>query len=203
MVMRRSLFLAFIVLVFSAVSASATTLGFTPVKCSKSSTECGTLGSQLSVELVPSTPGKVSFILHNTGTEPLTATSIFFDDNAGVLADLFDVTDPTGVDFAEGGKPTNLKSGKKIGFEADFFANAAKPTKDSGVNPGETVQINFTLLSGHTLADVQAALENGDLLVGVNAKQGFVTAAGSVPEPAVGMLLALGGLAATWATRRS
>ena len=202
--MLRPLFLAFIVLVFSAVSASATTLGFTPVKCSKSATECGSLGSQLSVELVPSTPGKVSFILRNTGTESLNATSIFFDDNADVLADLFDVTDPAGVDFAEGGKPENLKSGKKIGFLADFVANAAKPTKDNGVNPGESVQINFTLLGSHTLADVQAALESGDLLVGVNAKQGFVSANGTVPEPAMGMLLALGGLAAAaWASRRS
>jgi hypothetical protein len=201
--MLRPLLPAFVVLVFSAVSASATTVGFTPVKCTKSASECSTLGSQLSVEVVPSTPGKVSFILHNTGSESLTATSIFFDDNAGVLADLFDVTDPAGVDFAEADKPKNLKSGKKIGFEADFTASAAKPSKDNGVNPGETVQINFQLAGSHTLADVEAALESGELLVGVNAKQGFVTAEGAVPEPAVGMLLALGGFAAAWLARKS
>jgi hypothetical protein len=203
MVMLRPLSLAFLVLVFSAVSASATTVGFTPTKCRGSSSDCATLGSQLSVELTPSTPGKVSFILHNSGSEPLNVTSIFFDDNADVLADLFDITDPAGVDFAEGGRPDNLKRGKKIGFEADFVANAARPTRDNGVNPGESVKINFTLLGSHTLADVQAALESGDLLVGLNAKQGFVSANGAVPEPAMGMLLALGGLAAAWAARRS
>jgi PEP-CTERM motif len=195
--------MAFVVFVFSAGAASATTLGFSPVKCTKSASECATLGSQLSVELLPSTPGKVSFVLHNVGSESITATSIFFDDAAGVLADLFDVTDPAGVDFAESDKPKNLKSGKKIDFFADFIASAAKPTKDNGVNPGDSVQINFVLASGQTLEDVQEALDSGSLRVGVNAKQGFVTASGVVPEPSTLMLFALGGFAAAWAARRS
>ena len=201
--MLRPLLLAFAVLVSSAGVASATTLALSPLKCSNSSSECGTLGSQLSIEVVSGGAGKVSFVLHNEGTESLTASQVFVDDNADVLLDLLDVTDGLGVDFAEGGKRENLKSGKKIDFIADYLASAAKPSKDNGVSPGETVQLNFTLASGMTLEDVLAALEDGSLRLGANAKQGFVTGNGTVPEPGTLLLLALGGAAGIWASRRS
>ena len=197
--MQRPLFLAFLVLLFSAGSASATTVSFQAIDCKN----CSTLGSQLGVTLVPLASGRVGFLLSNVGSESLNATGVFFDDAANVLADLFDVTDFSGVDFAEGGKPKDLKSGNKIDFVTEFLANAAKPTKDNGVGQGQNVQINFTLASGKTIDDVIAALDSGALRIGINAKKGYLSESGAVPEPALGMLLALGGLAAAWAARRS
>lgn len=184
----------------SAGAASATTLSLTPLKCKDN---CAVLGSQLTVEVLDAGPGKVSFRLFNEGSESLTASQIFFDDTSDVLLDLLDVADGAGVDFAEGGKPDNLKGGKKIDFFADFLATAAKPNKDNGVSDGETLVVNFMLTGGNSLEDVLAALGSGDLRIGVNAKQGFVTAGGVVPEPSALMLLALGGVAAAWVSRRS
>jgi hypothetical protein len=156
---------------------------------------------QLSVEVLAAAPGQVSFRLLNEGDEPLTASQLFFDDVAGVLGDLLSVVDGVGVVFLEGGKPDDLKGGKKIGFEADDFVSAAKPAKDNGVNPGEDVLVLFALAGTNTFEDVIAALESEGLRIGVNAKKAFVTT-GTVPEPGVLSLLALGLGAAVWSARR-
>lgn len=197
--MQRPLFLAFFVLLFSAVSASATTVSFDAINCRN----CSTLGSQLGVTLVPLASGRVGFLLSNVGSESLNATGVYFDDASNVLANLFDVTDFSGVDFAEGGKPGNVKSGNKVDFVAEFLATAARPTRDTGVDQGQNVQINFTLANGKTIDDVIAALNSGDLRIGINAKKGYVSESGFVPEPSTLMLLAFGGLAAAWTARRS
>ena len=174
-------------------------MSFQAIDCNN----CSTLGSQLGVTLVPLASGRVGFLLSNVGSESLNATGVYFDDAANVLADLFDVTDFSGVDFAEGGKPKNVKSGNKIDFVAEFLANAAKPTKENGVEHGQNVQINFTLASGKNINDVIAALDSGDLRIGINAKKGYLSESGFVPEPSTLMLLAFGGLAAAWAARRT
>jgi hypothetical protein len=173
-------------------------------QCVKSSSSCSTLGSQLQLDVTSSGAGKVSFRLLNDGSdEKLTASQLFFDDGGNLLLDITSVTDGAGVDFAEGGKPANLKSGKKIGFFADFIATAAKPNKLNGVNEGEFVQINFSLENGVTLEDVLEALASGDLRLGVHAKNAFVTANGTVPEPGALALLAVGGAALALRSRRS
>jgi len=196
MVMQRPLLLALVVAFLSAGPASATSVSF---ECLSSSSKCAVGEDQLSVEVLAAAPGQVSFRLSNEGDEPLTASQVFFDDVAGVLGDLLSVLAGTGVDFAAGGKPDNLKGGQKIDFEADAFASATKPAKENGVNPGEDVLIVFALAGTHTFEDVIAALESASLRVGVNAKKAYVTTA-SVPEPGTLCLLALGG--AVWASRR-
>jgi hypothetical protein len=169
--------------------------------CLSSSSKCAVGEAQLSVEVLAAAPGQVSFRLRNQGGEPLTASQLFFDDVAGVLGDLLSVVDGVGVVFLEGGKPDDLKGGKKIGFEADAFVSAAKPAKDNGVNPGEDVLVLFALAGTNTFEDVIAALESEGLRIGVNAKKAFVTT-GTVPEPGVLSLLALGLGAVVWSARR-
>ncbi len=174
-------------------------MSFQAISCNN----CSTLGAQLRVTLVPLDSGGVGFLLSNVGSESLNATGVYFDDAADVLADLLDVTDFSGVDFAEGGKPKDVKSGNKVDFVTEFLATAARPTRESGVGQGQNVQINFTLASGKTLEDVIAALDSGDLRIGINAKKGYLSENGFVPEPSTLMLVAFGGLAAAWAARRS
>jgi len=200
MTMQRPLLLALVVAVLSAGPASATSVSF---ECLSNSSKCAVGEAQLSVEVAAAGPGQVSFLLRNEGDEELSAAQLFFDDAAGVLGNLLSVLDGTGVEFVEGGKPDNLKGGKKIGFEADAFASATKPTKENGVDPGEEVLIIFALAGTHTLEDVTAALESQSLRIGVNAKKAYITIATGVPEPGVLCLLALGGAAAWVARRRS
>jgi hypothetical protein len=168
-----------------------------------SSSKCAAGEAQLSVEVLDAAPGQVSFRLRNDGGEPLTASQLFLDDVAGVLGDLLSVVDGVGVVFLEGGKPDNLKGGKKIGFGADTFVSAAKPSKDNGVNPGEDVLLLFALAGTHTFEDVIAALESEGLSIGVNAKKAYVNVpTGTVPEPGTLCLLALGLGATVWSARR-
>lgn len=198
--MKRSLLLALLLAALSAGPASATSVSFS---CLSSSSKCAVGEAQLSVEVLDAAPGQVSFRLRNDGGEPLTASQLFFDDAAGVLGDVVSLIDGVGVVFLEGGKPGNLKGGKKIGFEADAFASAVKPAKDNGVNPGEDVLVLFALAGTHTFEDVIAALESEGLRIGINAKRAYVNVTtGTVPEPGTLCLLALGLGATAWSARR-
>ena len=118
-------------------------------------------------------------------------------------ATLVSVLAGTGVEFVDGGKPDNLKGGKKIDFEANRFASATRPTRENGVDPGEEVLLIFALEGTNTFEDVIAALESGDLRIGINAKKAYVNAPSGVPEPGTLCLLAVGGAAAWVARRRS
>lgn len=196
--MKRPLFLALVVAVLSAGPASATSVSFS---CLSNSSKCEVGEAQLSVVVSSLAAGQVSFLLRNQGSESLTASQVFFDDDTGLLlGDLLSVLDGTGVEFVEGGKPDNLKGGNKVGFEADAFASATKPTKENGVDPGEEVLITFALAGTHTLEDVLSALEDESLRIGINAKKAYITTATGVPEPGALYLLALG--VAVWGAKR-
>jgi MYXO-CTERM domain-containing protein len=201
MAMQRPLLLALLVAVLSAGPASATSVSF---ECLSNSSKCAVGEAQLSVDVTAAGPGQVSFRLRNLGSESLTASQVFFDDDTGLLlGDLVSVLAGSGVEFEEGGKPDNLKGGNKIGFDASAFASATKPAKENGVNPGEELVLIFELAGTHTFEDVIAALESESLRIGINAKKAYVTTATSMPEPGALSLLALAGAAAWIARRRS
>lgn len=63
----------------------------------------------------------------------------------------------------EGASPGQLPGGNVINFNtsANFLADSDSPTQPNGVNPGESVQINFALISGQTFADTIAAIDLG------------------------------------------
>ena len=199
MAMQRPLLLALLVSFLSAGAASATSVSF---ECLSRSSKCEVGEAQLSVEVVSAGAGQVSFLLRNEGGESLTATQIFLDDALDLLGSLLSVLAGTGVEFEEGGRPDDLKGGRKIDFAADAFASATRPSKDNGVDPGENLLLVFALTGTHTLDDVMSALESEDLRIGVNAKKAYVTTATGVPEPGALWLLALG-VAAWGAKRRS
>jgi len=194
--MLRFLCCAVALLLCSAGSASATTFSFDCITGKGNSKGCQTGEAQLSVEVLAGPEaGEVSFTLLNAGDGKITAADLYFDDDAGVLAGLVSVVDGGDVDFEEGGSPPKLPGGKKQGFEADVIVAAAKPAPKMGVNPGDEVTVSFTLADGKTLADVLAALEAGELRIGVKtvaSGKSFLNNPEGVPEPTTLALLALG-----------
>lgn len=192
----RSLALAVAALLFSSAPAAAITFGFGCL--SGSAKKCLVGERQLAVE-VEDDEGDVSFTFQNVGDGKLTATELYFDDNAGVLAALIS----SGA-FEEGGSPSNLPGGKKIDFLANFLASASNPAPKNGVKPGDQVTLVFSLTDGTTLQDVIDALDGGDLRIGLKAGKSFVNVSegGGVPEPATLALLALGAGAVVLSRRR-
>ncbi|HEY3242743.1 MAG TPA: hypothetical protein VGM03_05260 [Phycisphaerae bacterium] len=182
--------------------------------------------SQLFFEVTAATVGGnsgVKFHFTNTGPAASSITDIYFDD--GHLLNLASVTNGPSVLFyqQQTGNPVtpgNLPGGSTLNppFVATqgFSADSNPPVQPNGVNPGEWVDIFFTLKNGATLADVIADLAAdpnawNSLRVGIHV-QGFDNGGSEsfvnnpapvpVPAPAAAGLGALGLLLATWAKRR-
>ncbi len=160
------------------------------------------VGSQLIVDVTASGAG-VLFTFHNVGTIASSITDIYFDD--GTLLALASITSSSGVAFSVPANPSELPSGNNVGFvtTAGFSADSDAPVMANGVNAtttdSEWVAIFFTLKSGQTFADTIAALNNGDLRIGLHV-QAIGSTGGSdsyvngppVPEPSTFLLLGAG-----------
>jgi hypothetical protein len=95
-----------------------------------------------------------------------------------------------------------LAGGNIINFQttAGFSADSNQPVQPNGINPGEFLQIIFSLQSGGTLQDVYNELVTGELRIGIHV-QGFDSGGSesfintpptSVPEPTTMLLFGLG-----------
>lgn len=181
--------------------------------------DCAIGEAQLGVDVTDAGGGLVSFEFTNTGAAASSIEQVFFDD--GVL-DAFDsIVNGPGVAFSEDGSPGNLPSGENVNpdFETTFSASADPPPSSNGVNPGEFVEIIFSLDPGAVFNDVLADLTSGDLRIGLHViafasdgSESFVNNPPNggggppppgVPEPA-GLLLFAAGLGAVelWRRRR-
>jgi hypothetical protein len=175
---------------------------------------CAIGEAQLTVEVTNPSALVVRFQFHNAGPAASSITDVYFDDaEDGALFQLSLVLDQAPlVDFEPGATPGNLPGANQAspafvttdGFSADSEA----PTQPSGVNPGESLGILFSLRPGSSFADVLAHLEDGSLRVGVHV-QGFAGGGSesfvSVPEPGVLGLVGVGllGLAVRRAGHRA
>jgi hypothetical protein len=205
---------------FGAGIANAATYGFDCIT-GNSVTNCSTGESQLTMDVGDAGGGNVFFQFFNLGPLASSITQIYWEAGTpAILADLLTVVNSVGTSFAEDTGNLNLPGGNApaIAFIEVFGANADQPVQPSGVNPGENVLVNFSLLSGKTLNDVLAQLDSGDLRVGFHV-QGFSNGGsesfvntpdgggggGEIPLPAAGWLIlaGLGSLGALKARKRA
>ncbi len=165
---------------------------------------CALGEAQLTVEVTNPLANVVRFQFANAGPGASSITDVYFDDaENGALLQISVILDAAPfVDFEMGATPTNLPGASQAipRFEttSGFSADSESPTQPSGVNPGESLGILFSLRPGKSFADVLTHLGDGSLRIGIHV-QGF-TGGGSesfvnVPEPGAAGLVALGLLA--------
>lgn len=163
---------------------------------------------QLLLDVTDAGPGRVLFTYTNVGPDACSLTDVFVDD--GSLLELATVHNTPGlVEFTEAPSPSNLPRGGNLTppFDADscFSADSDPPIQPMGVNPGESLGIEYTLEPGGTFAHVLAELDDGRLRIGLHV-QGFAGGGSEafilVPEPATLCVLALAVPALARRTRR-
>jgi len=159
---------------FLVMAAPASALTFDCIT-NNNVADCTTGEAQLSVTVTdPAGDSNVLFTFENSGPLASSITDVYFDD--GTLLAIASINEGPGVAFSQGASPGNLPGGNNADpdFEATagFTADSDPPTQPNGVNPGEFLEITFTLLAGDTFDDVLAALDDGSLRIGIHV-QGF------------------------------
>lgn len=191
-----------------APSASAVPLGFSCIT-NNNAGDCTIGQSQLSVDVTSPGAGLASFLFSNTGPGASSIADIYFDD--GTLLGIASIINGAGTSFSQGASPPNLPGANNASppfqVTAGFLADSDPPVQPNGVNPGETVEIIFSLMGGGTLGDVLAELADGSLRIGIHV-QGYGSGGSeslvNIPIPEPGTLALLGvGLSAIGARRRS
>jgi hypothetical protein len=189
-----------------AASAQAASFTYSFVAVTANSVVDPAIGeAQLSVDVSDEslTSGQVKFTFNNSGPLASSITDVYFGDD-GLLGSAF-IFNGSGVAFSEGASPPNLPSGS---FDATYAADSDSPSvAANGVNPGESLSIEFNLLGGQGFNDVIAALDGGDLKIGIHVQafadgnsEGFENNGRTfVPLPAsvwggLGLMGVLGGL---------
>lgn len=150
-----------------AGTAGATTLPLTAITTnSATSVAQGLAGITVGVTQVA---GGVRFDFGVSGSDPMSIAQIYWDNTGGVLGavSLVDVSGG-GVNFVVEASPGNLPGGNTVGFTEHFEVGAAPPPPTNGINPGETLGVEFSLAGASTYADVTAAISTGSLRVGMH-----------------------------------
>jgi hypothetical protein len=176
-----------------------------------SATNCSVLESQLSVTigLNATDSSLVDFLFTNSGPAASSITDVYFDDPPPLLGSPGYISSSSGVGFAAGCSPGNLPGGNPYGFTTAYCADSNSPTQQNGVNPTEWLRLSYTLQSGYTLDDVLNAIAESSFQVGIHV-QGFANGGSEaaimgvtpVLEPASGVLLGIGAVAALVRRRR-
>jgi PEP-CTERM motif-containing protein len=186
--------------------SAADVFGFSCIT-NNSPTDCAVLEAQIQMEVTAVGGTQVRFDFTNTGGQASSIADVYFDDQTPpLLGTPVTIINSAGVSFSAGCSPGNLPGGAPYGFTSSYCADSDSPVQPNGVNPGETLSLIYTLQGTSTFADVIAALNSDDYVVGVHV-QGFAnggseagvsTPRSSVPEPSTLLLSGLGlfGLAA-------
>lgn len=179
-----------------------------------SAANCDTLETQVLLEVTAAAdPNLVDFRFTNIGSEASSIADVYFSDLSPALLGLPSYfTSSSGVSFSAGCSPGNLPGGGgSFGFVTSYCADSDAPVQKNGVNPGEWLNIQYTLQGGASFADVVESLNNGTYRVGVHV-QGFANGGSEsgvldpvpVPEPSTLILSGMGiaGLVARMRRRR-
>lgn len=174
-------------------ASSAATYSFTNIT-GNSATNAAAGEAQLSLTtLAGANPQLVRFNLNNAVGIASSVKNVFVDDSAGVLASVNGFTATTGVSFTSGTNGS-LPGGNGVGFDEihSLGVRANNPAPHNGVNDGEMLDWTYTIAAGYTLADVEAALNSGELRFGVHViswaeggSEAFVTSGDPDGEPEI------------------
>jgi hypothetical protein len=209
------LYLVLALVVILPAAARADLYGFYPI--TSNSGVQNTVALQLSVDITNPGGNQALFTFYNDGPalspydvlSPITSqiTTIYIDDNAGVLSGLASITQsPIGfTNFAPGATPTNIPGGNTAGFSADTALSAQRSSPTGGIDVGEYVSILYNIVVGKNFADVINAMDLALMRVGLhvqgiqpsNLSDSFLT---PVPGAVILGLLGLG--IAGWKLRR-
>lgn len=169
---------ALLVAVFGATASSTVavalpaTLGFKNITANKVA-DAATGEAQLKVEMNCTAP-TVSLKFTNAGPNASSITDIYIDESD--LLDPGTIVDGTGVDFEWGANPGDLPGGNSASppFKGTrhLDADSESPAQPNGVNPGEYVIVNYTLLDGKTCASLSDDFDSGAFRIGIHV-QGF------------------------------
>jgi hypothetical protein len=159
--------------------------------------------AQMMLEVTDSGGGNLLFTYSNLGPSASSITDIYIDDADGPLMELLTIHNtPGSVEFSAFPTPADLPRGKNLDppfvTVLCFSADSDPPAQPLGINPYESLSIEYSLVSGATLASVLGELDDGTVRIGLHV-QGYGSAGSEsfilVPEPATLSLLTLGGLA--------
>jgi len=159
--------LAAVLLVGGVGAAKAETYTFSQL-IGSSSTEPT---DQFTMVATQSGTDAISFTFYNNVGETSSITDIYVTGTDGLLLTPGEITDQSaGVDFSVGADPANLPVGTSYDFYATAGADSNPPVWENGINQtGEYVTWTFALASGVTYDDVIAAINSGELSIGLRA----------------------------------
>ena len=204
--------------VFMAGSAFASTISLDYDRLPLSSSNQG-VADQLVTLVSDNTTSALFRFEVTTGDEAdLAIRQIYFEDSRGLFSGISIFAFSDGVDFETGNaNPKDLSSGETAepAFNATPGLNAQAKQGAGGaaqIDLGEYLTLSLTYADAFGFADVRAALDDGNLRVGLRAtdpvssyvSRATGTPVAPIPLPAAGWLLvtALGGLGAAGLRRR-
>lgn len=189
-------------LLLGANPAAAAVLGFGCISDNLAG-DCAIGEAQLTVNVTDPGGGSVLFTFANSGPADSSITDVYFDDGSllALAIVINDLLAPGIVDFSQDASPSNLPAANNITpafvTTSGFNADSNPPTQPNGVNPGESLGIQFTLQGGQTYADLLTELADGTLRIGIHV-QGYATGGSEslvnnpVPEPGTFGLFGVG-----------
>lgn len=168
-------------------SASAVTLRFGGVT-NNNDNNTGTGEQQLTLDIFDSTGGErdledvtlVSFLIQNTGESSSTVSRVLFDDftsptsdyrESPVLGGVNQIINGPGVFFVQSEANTPLPGDETWTTDFGFVAvELDREIDPPGIDPGQSLLIEFELAAGLTFEDLLDALINGALRIGLIAE---------------------------------